>query len=92
MGEPRPGVNLSWLEAVRVVPDLAAAEAQKIADEIVECKTDMEGDRQTILDAHNSRRDALIELGEAILHLDAQDLERVRNCIVRAQRVLGGKK
>lgn len=99
--KPLPGVTLSWEEAVRVVPTIVATEAQRICDELEEAEGALEIAAKEALYAGNSKRDALIELGEALIRMDAPELqgvshypeyERIRYYVKKAMRDLGDKK
>ncbi len=100
-GNIKLGVQLSWEEAVRVIPALAAAEAQRLCDALEDYELRDADFRKQILYYGNAQRDALIELREAIVQMGVQELqgvshypeyERIRYYIEKAQRVLGWKK
>ena len=82
-------------------PRLVASEAQRISNELEDYKLRDADFRKQLLCASNGKRDALIELQEAIVRMGAPELqgvshfpeyERIRYYIEKARQSLGWKK
>jgi DNA-binding MurR/RpiR family transcriptional regulator len=90
MSEAKPGVQLSWAEAVRVVPELAAGEAERACTELEAERARVETLELKAQVWENVARDALAELRECLLQMDAEEWERARAYVVKAKAILSG--
>ena len=87
----REGVRLSWEEAMRVVPTIAAAEAERLAADHAEALTRNSNLRDQLRCAVNAKGAALVDFGEAIERLNREEYELARSYIKRGMNILQGK-
>ena len=90
-GNINPGVHVSWAEAVRAVPDIAAAEAVRIADELAAALRKKAALEKNLLYREDVERDALVDLGEAIERFNQEEHDPARKYVCRAMNTLQGK-